>query len=422
MTPPPAPDDAAPLSADDQRREFDAVLDAARERYETSVDGTLGVEEEFAICEPDSLDLVPRYEELRVAAVAAGLDQAVAGELLASEIEFRTGRNETWHDAFDELVDIRRRVAAVARDSGALLGTSATHPWADYREQSTVALPYYEQLVERMQYVAHRNNTFGLHVHVGVQGADRAIRVADALRTYQPLLLALSASSPFLDGRDSGLASSRHMIFSRNFVRGNVAPVFGTLDGYLDHLRWLREVGSIDTVGQIWWGTRPHVLHGTVELRMFDGQPDVRDTLALTALASGAVAHLCALHDAGELPDPVDSHLIDENCWRAARSGTDAVFIDLPHARTVCAAEAIGRLITAARTAGAERGLGLDAGLDRAQELLDAGCSALWQRELHQESGSLSVAYRAVIDATMSSGDEAGSVVEHAVSGEAHDE
>ncbi|MCW2928013.1 MAG: YbdK family carboxylate-amine ligase [Thermoleophilia bacterium] len=399
MTPP--PDSQGPEGPPDA--EFETQLDAARERYERSVDGTLGIEEEFAILEPGSLDLVPRYEELRVVAEAAGLGTAVAGELLASEIEFRTGRCERWDDAVEELTDIRRRVVEVARTADALVSAGATHPWADYREQPTVQLPYYERLVERMQWVARRNNTFGLHVHVGVQGADRAIRVADALRTVQPLLLALSASSPFLDGQDTGLASARHMIFSRNFVRGNVAPSFGTLDGYLAHLRWLRDAGSIDTVGQIWWGTRPHVLHGTVELRMFDGQPDVRDTLALAALASGAIAHLCALHDAGELPAPVDSHLIDENCWRAARSGTDATFIELPTSATVAGDEAIGRLIEQARAAGRTNGLGLDAGLDRAEQMLARGSSALVQRAAFEESGDLTVAYRGVVDATMSS-------------------
>ena len=404
MTPP--PDDIRAL--EEQAAEFERTLDAARDRYESSVDFTLGVEEEYAICDPASLDLVPRYEQLRATALeAGGLDTAIAGELLASEIEFRTGRCETWGQAWEELVDIRRRVADVARESDLLLATSATHPWADYREQEIVDLPYYRELVEKLQYVAHRNNTFGLHVHVGVQGADRAIRVADALRAYQPLLLALSASSPFLDGRDSGLASARHMIFSRNFVRGNVAPIFGSMDGYLGHLRWLRDAGSISTVGQLWWGTRPHVLHGTVELRMFDGQPDVRDTLALTALASGTIAHLCRLDDAGELPAPVESHLIDENCWRAARWGTEAVFADLPSSRRMCAAEAIGGLIATAREAGREAGLGLDAGLDRAQELLDAGCSALWQRSLHEQGADLVETYRAVTDATLSSGEHA---------------
>lgn len=401
-------------SAPDPAAEFDAHLARARERFESSTDCTLGVEEEYAICDPRTLDLVPRYDELHEAALAAGLGTAVAGELLASEIEFRTGRCEDWQQASDELHDIRRRVATVAVEQDALLGTSATHPWADYREQRIVELPYYAQLLERMQYVARRNNTFGLHVHVGVQGADRAIRIADALRAYQPLLLALSASSPFLDGLDTGLASSRHMIFSRNFIRGNVSPIFGSLDGYLDHLRWLRDAGSIDTVGQLWWGTRPHVLHGTVELRMFDGQPDVRDTLALTALASGTIAHLCRLDDAGELPPPVASHLIDENCWRAARYGTDAVFAALPSSDRMCAAEAIGRLIAAARSAGAAAGLGLDAGLDRAQELLDAGCSAHWQRSILEQGGSLEEAYRAVLDATMSSADDAVRVADPA--------
>jgi carboxylate-amine ligase len=399
MTPP----DQSATSEESTAHEFDALLDAARERFDSSVDGTLGVEEEFAICDPTTLDLVPLYEQLREPAIAAGLDKAIAGELLASEIEFRTGRCESWADAHAELTDIRRRVMDVARAEGTVLGASATHPWADYREQEIVPLPYYEQLVERMQYAAHRNNTFGLHVHVGVQGADRAIRVADALRAFQPLLLALSASSPFIDGRDSGLASTRHMIFSRNFIRGNVAPAFGTLDGYLDQLRWLRDAGSIDTVGQVWWGTRPHVLHGTVELRMFDGQPDVRDTLALTALASGTVAYLCALHDAGQLPPPVDTHLVEENCWRAARYGTDAVFARLPGSERVCAAEAIGVLIAQAREAGRAAGLDLDTGLDRAAQLLDAGCSAHWQRSIFQGTGELSDAYRAVVDATMTS-------------------
>jgi carboxylate-amine ligase len=399
MTPPPDPD-----STDGQPEpDFDGLLDAARERYDSSVDGTLGVEEEFAICDPTTLDLTPRYDELRELAADAGLGEAIAGELLASEIEFRTGRCESWEAAREELTDIRRRVMAMAREAGAANGASATHPWADYREQEIVPLPYYEQLVERMQYAAHRNNTFGLHVHVGVHGADRAIRVADALRAYQPLLLALSASSPFIDGRDSGLASTRHMIFSRNFIRGNVAPAFGTLDGYLDFLRWLRDAGSIDTVGQVWWGTRPHVLHGTVELRMFDGQPDVRDTLALTALASGAVAHLCALDDAGELPPPVATHLVEENCWRAARYGTDAVFARIPGSERVCAAEAIGVLIAQAREAGRAAGRDLDAGLDRASELLAAGCSAHWQRATFEATGSLEDAYRGVVDATMSS-------------------
>jgi len=397
------PDDSTPQVDPAQLAE----LDAARGRYEQSVDGTLGIEEEFAICDPTTLDLRPRYEELRVAAVAAGLEQEVAGELLASEIEFRTGRCETWADAVTELTDIRRRVMGAARQVDAVLATSGTHPWADYREQQTVQLPYYEQLVERMRFVAKRNNTFGLHVHVGVQGADRAIRVHDALRQYAPYLLALSGSSPFLDGLDTGFQSARSIIFSRAFPRANVAPIFGTLDGYLAHLRWLLDTGSAMSTGQVWWNTRPHVLHGTIELRMFDGQPDVRDTLALAALSAGIVAHLCELNDAGELPAPIASELIDENAWRASRYGTEAQFINLPGSGLIHARDAIGAVIDAARLASDAKGLGLDAGLDRAQLLLDAGNSSHWQRELYETAGNdLVTAYRGVVDATMSSADE----------------
>ncbi|MEO6867388.1 MAG: glutamate-cysteine ligase family protein, partial [Gaiellales bacterium] len=240
MTPPPATSDASNTPAD-PAGSFDEQLAHARERYESSTDFTLGIEEEFAICDSEQLDLDPRFDDFEVLSHAAGLDEAIAGELLASEVEYRTGRCERWSDAVHELTDIRRRVMDVAREGGALFGASGTHPWADYREQVTVDLPYYQQLVEDMRFVAQRNNTFGLHVHVGVQGADRAVRVADALRALSPLLLALSGSSPFLDGLDTGFVSARSIIFSRGFPRANVAPVFGSLDGYLDHLRWLRD-------------------------------------------------------------------------------------------------------------------------------------------------------------------------------------
>lgn len=392
-------------SASGRAAEFNQHLLRARERFDDSVDFTIGVEEEYAICDPATLDLTPRYDELRSAAIEAGLSEYVAGELLASEIEFRTMRCETWQDAVEELLDIRRRVSKVAREIDIVLATSATHPWADYRKQSIVELPYYMELVERMQYVAHRNNTFGLHVHVGVRGSDRAIRVADALRNYQPLLLALSASSPFLEDRDTGMASIRHMIFSRNFPRGNVAPIFGTLDDYTRYLSWLRDAGSIDSIGSVWWGTRPHLLHGTVELRMFDGQPDAQDTLALTALSVGVVAHLCELHDTGELFQPVDTHMLEENCWRAARYGTDAVFIDLPGVRQIHAREAIGTLIDLASKAARNASLDIQSGLDRAREMLEAGCSASWQRSMLEAGSGLSEAYGAVVAATMSSGD-----------------
>ena len=378
-------------------------LASAHAKFDEATDFTLGVEEEFAILDPGTLDLVPRYDVFAEASEQAGLTRELAGELLASEVEFRTGVCATWGDARDELTTIRRKVNEIARSIGARVAASATHPWADYREQQTVDLPYYNALVERMQWSARRNNTFGLHVHVGVRGADRAIRIADALRTLQPHLLALSASSPFLDGVDTGLASARHWIFSRNFIRGNVAPVFGTLDSYCTHLRWLLETGSITGVNQVWWGTRPHILHGTVELRMFDGQPDVRDTLALVAMAQGVVALLAERHDAGELPEPVPAELIEENAWRAARWGTEAMLIELPGTGTRRAGDTLEQLIGDAEAAAGRAGLDAGAGFARARELVRAGSSAAWQRSMFTEGASLAETYGAVVDATMSS-------------------
>lgn len=383
--------------------EFERVLEGARARFEQSRDFTIGIEEEYALLDPETLDLVPEFHRAEAAAQRAGIGDAVAGELLASEIEFLIRPCATWQEARDELTTLRGAVAKAIDDAGLLAAASGTHPWADYREQQTIDAPYYEELVRRMQYVARRNNTFGLHVHVGVRGADRAVRIATALRDHQHLLLALSASSPFLDGRDSGLASARSITFSRLFPRANVAPGFRSLDEYLDYLRLLYATGTIITPNQVWWGARPHVRHGTVELRMFDGQPDVRDSLALAALGLGVVAHLVEMHDAGELPDAQPAHLVDENLWRAMRWGTDAMFIDLPTTRLVSGADAVQSLVEDARAAGRRAGLDIDAGLDRVLHIIGRGSSAAVQRRAASAAGGdLRTAYADVVATTMS--------------------
>ncbi|MBC7643751.1 MAG: YbdK family carboxylate-amine ligase [Thermoleophilia bacterium] len=381
---------------------IEPILQAARGIFEASTDFTLGVEEEFAILDPETLDLVPEYEQCRLAAVEAGLSDAVAGELLASEIEFRTGRCLNWAQAVEELTDIRSRVMRVMHDLNFKLGASGTHPWADYQQQIKIDQPYYQRLTERLAYVADRNCTFGLHVHVGVRGAERAIKVANAARAIQPLMLALSGSSPYIDGFDSGLCSTRSFTFSRTFPRGNLAPAFDSFDAYLEYTRWLRDTGSIFTAGQVWWGVRPHLLIGTGELRMFDGQPDVNDTLALAALAQGVIAHLCDLHDADALPEVPASHLVDENLWRASRWGTDARMVKLPGNEPITVCEAVARLVEQARTASTKHELGIEAGLDRVLEIAEHGCSAVRQRNVARNSSEpLREAYEWVVAQTM---------------------
>ena len=381
---------------------MNAALARARDVFDTSVDFTLGVEEEYALLDPERLDLVPAWDRAYAAVLDAGLESFVAGELLASEIEFRTGRCERWSDAVAEMTDLRQRVVRAMGDAGLALGISGTHPWADYREQQIIEQPYYRQLVDRLQYVAHRNNTFGLHVHVGVRGADRAIAVANALRDLQPILLAASTSSPFLDGRDCGLASARSLTFSRTFPRGNIAPAWRDFDHYLAYLGFLRDTGSITSIGQCWWGVRPHVLIGTVELRMFDGQPRLRDTLAMAAFAQGLVAHLCQQYDdEGGLPECFPDYYVDENLWRAARHGSDALLVDLPSTAVRPVAEIGAEWVERARAAGRRADLGIDAGLDQMLEIFQRGSSATRQRAA-AATGGLRAAYELVVSETMS--------------------
>src|SRR5829696_10233542 len=176
-------------------------LATARETFEASTDGTVGIEEEFALLDPDTLELVPRFEALRDAAQADPvLAESVAGELIQSEIEIRSGRGETFADAIDRQREARVRLFRLAAERGALLAATGTHPWSTWQEQQIIDTDHYRRVADGLQYVAWRNNTFSLHVHVGVRGADRAVRVCDRLRPVLPELLALSANSPFVDG------------------------------------------------------------------------------------------------------------------------------------------------------------------------------------------------------------------------------
>ena len=209
-------------------------LDSAYAAFEESTDFTVGLEEEFALLHPRSLGLVARFEELRDAASADPvLAESIAGELISSEVEIRSGRCPDLGAAFAAQRERRRRLFALAAELGVALAATGTHPWSDYREQKIIDTEHYRRVEEGLKYVAWRNNTFSMHLHVGIRGADRAVLVCDRLRPVLPLLLAISANSPFLDGRDSGLHSARSQIFTKSFPRCGVPDAFGTLAGVL---------------------------------------------------------------------------------------------------------------------------------------------------------------------------------------------
>lgn len=356
------------------------MLDMARARevFDASTDFTVGLEEEFQILDPGTLGLVQRYERLRAAADADPvLAASVAGELIESEIEIRSGRGETLSDAVAAQRDARARLFRAAAGEGVRLGATATHPWSPWQEQRVIDTDHYRRVEEGLKYVAWRNNTFSLHVHVGVRGADRAVAVCDRLRPLLPELLALSANSPLLDGRDSGLHSARTQIFTKSFPRCGVPDPFGGWQAYAEYVDLLVATRSIVEHTQLWWSVRPHHAFGTVEVRICDAQSDARDSTALAALVVACVAQAAIDHEDGVPFDDPPPRMVEENMWRAIRHGLDGHMIDLARREEVPSAAIGDRLL--AWTEPARTALGLDVtlpsenGAQRQRRALAAG-------------------------------------------------
>ncbi len=358
-------------------------LDLARERFESSTDFTIGIEEEFAIVDPATLELEHRFEQLYAACREDEiLAESAAGELIASEIEIRSGRADGFAAATAAQRERRSRLFALAADMGLALAATGTHPWADYLDQRIIDTPHYNRLRQELGWVAQRNNTWSLHVHMGVRGADRAIAVCDRLRERLPLLLAVSANSPFLDRRDTGLHTVRTEIFTRTFPRCGVPSAFGDWDRYAEFVSTLQRTGTVVESTQLWWSVRPHHAFGTVEVRICDAQTRGDESFALAGQIAAAIAP--AALDDDEHGYDGDGRLladreIEENLWRAIRHGMSGDQIDFRRGETVAARAALEAML--AWTAPAREALDIDVGLperngaQRAREALDAGIS-----------------------------------------------
>jgi carboxylate-amine ligase len=353
-------------------------LEQARELFEASTDFTIGLEEEFQLLDPETLELAHRFDELFAACRDDELlADSAAGELIDTEIEIRSGRAESFAEAIERQRECRARLFALAARMGIALGAMGTHPWADYRDQRIIETPHYIRLRDELRWVAQRNNTWSLHVHVGIRGADRAVAVCDHLRGLLPPLLAASANSPFLDGRDTGLASVRTEIFTRTFPRCGIHEPFGDWATYAGFVDLLRRTGSIAESTQLWWSVRPHHFFGTVELRICDAQTRGEESFALAALITACIAQSALDHDDGRLPPPLRDREIEENLWRAIRHGMEGEMIDFQCGRTVSTGAEIDRILE--WTAPAREVLGLEVeladanGTQRARRALAAG-------------------------------------------------
>src|SRR5829696_4679376 len=296
---------------DEQKLTPEEQIRTAREAFEEAEDFTVAVEEEFAILDPETLGLANRFEELQAAAVGTDLEPHLVGELIASEIEVRTGRCADFTEAAARMGERRDQLLALADQLGVVLGGTGTHPWSPWQEQRIIDTPHYRRNDEVLRYVVWRNNSFGLHVHVAINGPDRALQVHDWLRHLLP----------------------------------GIPDAFGDWQTFEDYVRTLFRTGSITEHTQLWWSVRPHLAFPTVEIRIADSQPELGEARSLAAFAYGLTVRIArAMEDGEQVPLP-PRRFIEENFWRATRYGITGELLDLDRLENVNTRERLEQLI-----------------------------------------------------------------------------
>jgi glutamate---cysteine ligase / carboxylate-amine ligase len=347
---------------------------------------SLGVEEEFQILNAESHELVSRIDEILPAFEGKEAEKRVKAELLQSVVEVATDVAGTVSEAMDDLRDLRGRLRDAAAERNALIASAGTHPFSRYEHQEVTEEERYRDLIDTMRWVAERELIFGLHVHVGLDSPDKAIACANGLRTYLPELLALSANSPFWQGRPTGLASTRVKVFEP-FPRSGLPPTFGSYEEFELLVDRGVKTNSFEDYTYIWWDLRPHPRLGTIELRICDAQTRIESVAALVALTQSLVATFAAGFDRGEPPAGEQITLIAENKWRAARDGLKAKLIDFATDTERPAVDAVRELVERSRPAARE--LGCAEELDLVEVLMERGTGAEEQLSVYEESESL---------------------------------
>jgi carboxylate-amine ligase len=364
--------------------------------YGKSTPFSLGIEEELQLLSPDSYELVSRFDEV---AEAAGEDERIKAELLQSTVEVATHVHGSVAAAVEEAGTLRSRLRDAAAERGALIASAGTHPFSRYEHQDVTEEARYRELIDTMQWTAERQLIFGLHVHVGMESAAQAIAVTNALRTWLPELLALSANSPFWLGRETGLASTRIKVFD-TFPRTGLPPAFASFEEYELLVERGVRTGSFRDYTYIWWDLRPHPRLGTIEVRICDAQTRLETVASLTALIQALAATLAERHrEQGTLQiQPVT--LVNENKWRAARYGLEAKLVDLERDTERPAHEALRALVEVAEPAARRLGCAPELGL--VERVLDRGSGAEEQRAAYAERGSLLAVAKFLAEQTIS--------------------
>jgi glutamate---cysteine ligase / carboxylate-amine ligase len=365
---------------------------------------TLGIEEELMIVDEETLDLSNSIERL-----LSGLDEIptegeVKPELMEGVCEIATTPVKNTVEAGAQLRALRRTVNQVAQQSGLAIGSAGTHPFALWEDQRVVARSRYRDLISGLQFVARQEIIFGIHVHVGIDDPDKAIHVTNGMRVHAPLLLALSANSPFWRGDSTGLDSTRTPVF-RAFPRVGIPPRYDDFADWARRIEFMMQSKVIGDYTYLWYDVRPHPNFGTVEVRVMDSQTRVEQTLALAALVQAMVKELCEHFDSGGQLSRYPYEMLDENKWLAARHGLGAQLVDLPKQDRVPVPELARRLMQRLRPHAEE--LGSEADFDCIEDILDRGNGASRQQVVYDANHDLREVVREILDATVPEAAEA---------------
>ena len=335
--------------------------------------GTLGVEEEFFTVDGEGRPTSGTDELVYGPDPPEILDGRLDHELFKFVIETQTPLMEGPGEARETLRAVRRALVEHAAAHGYNIAAAGLHPTARWRELEHAEKPRYRAQLDRIQYPQHRNTTAGLHVHVGVDDADKAVWVANELRWYLPMLLALSANSPYWNGFDTGLHSARARIFE-GLPNTGMPTTFDSYEAFERFETTMLETDSIRDRGELWYDVRPHSAHGTVEVRTPDAQADPERVLAITEYVHALVCDLCARYEDGEAGSDYRRELLDANKWRALRHGRNAALLD----RSLEATRPLAEIVEAEADRLGTPGL---------VGLLEGESGATRQRRLHREQG-----------------------------------
>jgi carboxylate-amine ligase len=359
---------------------------------------TLGIEEELMIVDDETLDLSNSIERLLADLSDMPTEGEVKPELMEGVCEIATTPVRNAGEAGDQLRALRRTVNQVAQRHGLAIGSAGTHPFALWEDQRIVARPRYRDLISGLQFVARQEIIFGIHVHVGLDDPDKAIHVANGMRVHIPLLLALSANSPFWRGDQTNLDSTRTPIF-RAFPRVGIPPRYDDWEDYERRIEFMTDCKVIRDYTYLWWDVRAHPNFGTIEVRVMDSQTRVEHTLALAAMVQAMVKELSEHFEAGKTLSRYPYEMLDENKWLAARHGLEGSLVDLPKTDRVAVPDLTRRLLE--RLLPHAQDLGSAEDLECVEDLLENGNGAARQAVVYAANHDLREVLREIVDATV---------------------